>query len=350
VVEGARITDAGVRLPNSHVTHLASTTAIPADHAVEPGPSAVLGISEKGSPSRRPRPRAPTGRRSSNGVAIVIITLVLLAANVAGASYYRLPIGQRVRSPLHPLLKSSGTVGQTAGIVALAIFVFLWLYPLRKRWRALAFTGAVGRWMDVHIVAALALPLLLTIHAAWKFGGVIGLGFWAMMIVCASGIVGRYLYVRIPRSRSGAELSLEEVAGQRRALTQQIVDATGLHVDDVRAMLNVKPTGNEPGSVIRSVSRLVASDLTRWRTRREIRRRWRAYARRSAAVEARTINEVAELAVRETELAERVALLHLTQRVFRWWHVAHRPIALTALIAVFIHVAVVVAVGATWFW
>ena len=49
-------------------------------------------------------------------------------------------------------------------------------------------------------------------------------------------------------------------------------------------------------------------------------------------------------------LAQQVALLAATHRIFRWWHVAHRPIAVTALIAVAIHVAVVVAVGATWFW
>ena len=278
------------------------------------------------------------------------ITVLLVAANVAGARYYQLPVGERVRSPLHPILRSSGVVGQTAGIIALAIFVFLWLYPLRKRWRALAFTGSVGRWMDVHIVAALALPLLLAIHAAWRFGGIIGLGFWAMMIVCASGIVGRYLYVRIPRSRSGAELSLEEVSGQRRALTQQIVDMTGLHLDEVRSMLDVGARSGEPATAAGFLGRLIASDLARWRTRREIRRRWQAYGRRVTKLDDRTINEIADLAAREVELAERVALLHVTQRVFRWWHVAHRPIALTALIAVVIHVAVVVAVGATWFW
>jgi hypothetical protein len=31
------------------------------------------------------------------------------------------------------------------------------------------------------------------------------------------------------------------------------------------------------------------------------------------------------------------------------WHAAHRPVAITAFIAVTIHVVVVVAVGATWF-
>lgn len=278
------------------------------------------------------------------------ITVVLIALNLAGARYYLLPIGERVRAPLHPLLKSSGTIGQTAGIIAFAIFVFLWLYPLRKKWRWLAFTGSVGRWMDVHIVAALSLPLLLAVHAAWRFGGVIGLGYWAMMIVCASGIIGRYLYVRIPRSRTGAELSLEEVAGQRRALVQRIIDATGLTLDEVQALTATTRAREHAPNALRAIRSMLVNDIDQWRMRRTIRSRCRAYGSRLSGLDRRTIDEVTACAAREMALTQQVALLHATHRVFRWWHVAHRPIAITALVAVIIHVAVVAFVGATWFW
>ena len=43
-------------------------------------------------------------------------------------------------------------------------------------------------------------------------------------------------------------------------------------------------------------------------------------------------------------------MLDATHAVFRWWHVLHRPVAIAALLAVLIHVAVVVALGATWLW
>ena len=247
-------------------------------------------------------------------------------------------------------MRSSGIVGQSAGVLAVLIFAFLWLYPLRKRSRWLAFTGSVARWLDVHIVAALSLPLLLAIHAAWRFGGVIGLGFWAMMIVCASGIVGRYLYVRIPRSRTGAELSLEEVAGQRRALVQHIVDVTGLDLHDVQVLTGAAGPAAAPPSAWRAIRAMVVNDLTRWRLRRGIGRRWRALASRGVTLDQKTLDDVAACAAREMALAQQVALLAVTHRIFRWWHVAHRPIALTALIAVVIHVAVVVALGVTWFW
>ena len=56
------------------------------------------------------------------------------------------------------------------------------------------------------------------------------------------------------------------------------------------------------------------------------------------------------LARREMALTQQARLLEGTQRVFRLWHVAHRPVAIGALIAVLVHVGVVVAVGATWLW
>src|ERR1035437_277917 len=73
-------------------------------------------------------------------VVLVAISAPLVAINVAGARYYLAPQAVRVRDELHPWLRPSGYVGQSAGIVALLIFVFLWLYPLRKKWKGLALT------------------------------------------------------------------------------------------------------------------------------------------------------------------------------------------------------------------
>jgi hypothetical protein len=36
--------------------------------------------------------------------------------------------------------------------------------------------------------------------------------------------------------------------------------------------------------------------------------------------------------------------------VFRHWHAAHRPFAITALFAVCAHVIVAIRMGQTWFW
>jgi hypothetical protein len=287
-------------------------------------------------------------RRST--IVLIVMCLPLLAINILGAPYYTASLAVRARHPWREWLQPSGYVGQSAGIAAFVIFVFLWLYPLRKKWRALRWTGSVGRWLDVHVTAALTLPLLVAIHAAWRSDGVIGLGLLAMLIVIASGIVGRYLYTRIPRARGGLELSRDEVAAQRRELIQELAAATGLTPQALETDLHAGQTGDVEGNPLRVLTRLVADDLFRWRRTRKLRARWGAAAPRGRhRLNERQLREAVRLATRELKLEQQSRMLSATHRVFRYWHVAHRPFALTALVAVVIHVVVVVAVGATWF-
>jgi len=292
---------------------------------------------------------APRARVRPGPIAAVLIATLLIAGNIAGARYYALPMAERVRSPLHPWLRPAGYVGQSAGILAVTAFLFLWLYPIRKKYKSLAWTGSVGAWLDVHITCALLLPLIVAIHAAWRFGGVIGLGFDAMMIVWASGVVGRYLYVRIPRSRSGKELTLEEISAQRRTLVTELAAKTGLDPAQVEASLSTAPSDEDdsPG-IVRSLLAMAAADLTRRRVTRELRRQWGHLA--GHPLDRETLDSAVELATREIALEQWAGIDVRLAGIFRYWHTVHRPVAIMALLAVAIHVAVVVYLGATWFY
>lgn len=279
----------------------------------------------------------------------ITMIAVLAALNLYGARYYMLPLGERVRDPMHTLLRSSGTLGQATGVLAFLIFVFLWLYPLRKKWRALAFTGSIAKWLDVHVVAAIGLPLLLTVHAAWRSDGLIGIGFASMLVVCASGVVGRYLYTRIPRARSGAELTRDEVVVERNRLIDDIATDVGLDPRVIESALDDGGQGGGEAGVMRIFADLFTNDIRRWRKTRQLRHRLQELAQGRQVSEA-ALSHALKLADREIALSQQVRMLEATQRVFRYWHVAHKPFALTALLAVMIHVVVVVAVGATWFY
>jgi hypothetical protein len=297
-----------------------------------------------------PRPAVPSRERPRGRRAFRFSLVLLVALCVVGLPYYTLPMAERVRSPWHPWLKSSGYIGQSAGILALVIFLFLWLYPLRKRWRWLAFTGAIARWLDVHVLVALALPLLVAIHAAWRFEGLIGLGFWSMMVVWFSGIGGRYIYARIPRSRVGVELTREEIAVRRRALVEEMAAGSGLAANVIETTLAGAAPPTAPRGVWGTLGRMVADDFARRRAARALRRLWRAHGVRRRKHDREMLGAMLRLARREMALAQQARMLDATQDVFRYWHVLHRPVAVVALIAVVVHVAVVVALGATWLW
>lgn len=293
------------------------------------------------SPKRRERAAG-----AISGV-VVLPWLLLLALSVWGADYYSAPLGERMRHSLHPLLRPSGIVGQTAGLLTFAGFLFLWLYPLRKKLGAAgAWMGRIPEWLEVHIVVGLTLPLLGAVHAAWRFDGVIGLGYWAMLVVAASGVVGRYVYARIPRNRGGLELDAEQLAQQRRQLLMELMEITGLEREVVESTLAADPVPPRGSNLAATLLRMVRDDFRRRRAVRELRHQWEAIAGGEADTE--KLREVARLARRQMALTQQARLLGETQRIFRHWHTLHRPVAITALLAVTIHVLVVVWTGVTW--
>jgi hypothetical protein len=95
---------------------------------------------------------------------------------------------------------------------------------------------------------------------------------------------------------------------------------------------------------------MVADDWQRRGAARRLRREIRRRTPRRRAGDSAALREVLRLANREMALVQQSRMLGATQDVLRFWHVAHRPLAVTALAAVLVHVAVVVTVGATWLW
>jgi hypothetical protein len=289
---------------------------------------------------------APAAGRNGRGdLPLLILIGVPVLVTAWGLPYYMAPTAQRLRHPLHPLLKSSGPLGLGFGALALFMFLFMWLYPLRKQARWLAWTGPIGKWMDVHVVMGLALPVIAAVHAGWHFDGLIGLGMGAMVVVSLSGLVGRYLYTHIPRDRAGLELSLEQVGGERRALLTQIAIATGLTPQDAERSLALDPRPYAGLDLVRTFARLIADDWTRWWTMRRLRREWSRRVAGGSPLDRRSLASALKLARREMALQQQMRALEATRRVFAWWHVAHRPFALTALVAVLVHVGVAVWIG-----
>ena len=276
--------------------------------------------------------------------AVLFGLIPFVTITVAGLPYYTLPLGQRLRSAYHPFLKPSGWIGQSAGLVAFALFLFLWLYPIRKRIKGAPFLGPVPRWLDAHIVAGALVPFAAALHAGFRFTGLIGLGYASMLVVALSGLVGRYVYLRIPRGRAGLELTREQASAERREILGELVDSTGLDPRQLVDLLRPVPVPAAAG-VLRTFVCLMRDDLDRRRAIRKLLSRCGVQRAKQGRARLRL---VATLARREMALAQQVRALDATSRVFRLWHAFHLPFAIMAFLAVTVHVVVVVVIGATW--
>lgn len=304
-------------------------------------------------PARRPpEPEGVAPARSRMGLGVMLGFLgLLVTVHLVGLPYFLLPTVERVRSPLHPWFRPSGIIGQAAGIAAFVMFIFLWLYPLQKRFRVLAFMGSRAAWLDAHVVAGLCVPFLATLHAAWHFSGLIGLGYGAMMVAWLSGILGRYIYVRIPRSKTGVELTREELEVQRRDVLRQIVDATGIDAELLEHALltGVSPTTSPDMNPLKAVGVMIADDARRWRTARQLRWNWHGASAAEKRSDRKTRAALNGLMRREIALMQQARMLDGTRRLLRYWHVGHKPMAIVALVAVVLHVTTAIVLGVTWF-
>ena len=144
------------------------------------------------------------------------------ASSFYGFDYYKLSAIDRPFSPKHHMLRPSGPIGLYLGFLGVALFVGIFLYPIRKHWAWLGQMGKTRHWLDIHVLMGLTAPFIVAFHSTLKFRGIAGMAFWIMFAVSASGVVGRYLYAQIPRKVTTAELSMKELQELQERLSQQL--------------------------------------------------------------------------------------------------------------------------------
>jgi hypothetical protein len=288
----------------------------------------------------------------------VLVTLVCGALALAGwmgwrgADYYRLPLSERPLHPLHAQLRPSGSAGIRLGLLSATLFFCIYLYPLRKRIAWMQRIGKTKRWLDVHVALGLVVPLLVTVHASFKVHGLIGMAYWIMMAIVASGVAGRYLYAQIPRSVSAAELSLKELAEQAEALRGRLQEQKLFTAEELAAVMETPSRDAvEAMGLPRALAAMVALDVKRPFLVAALRRRvlgreewvrtlWGL--RRSRHPELETVLS----AVRASAwLQAKIAFLRRAGEVFHLWHVVHKPFSYSFAVIVAAHIILVVLMG-----
>ena len=187
-----------------------------------PDGSAAPQVADTGS-RRAPRPRW-TGLSLALSLSL-LLALGTVAWLAAFADYYLLSPDRRPASRWHELLRPSGPVGLAFGVAAtLLILANLAYLARRSRWGA-RLPGSLRGWMSAHIVTAILATLLVVLHGAMAPRNTLGgQAFAAMVVLLATGAVGRYLYSLVQRAANGRELRQDEV----RARLAELSAARGL--------------------------------------------------------------------------------------------------------------------------
>lgn len=260
-----------------------------------------------------------------------------------GYSYYATSVEDRPFHDAHTMLKPSGPMGHGLGIIGtLLILIGVFSYIGRKKKKFLPRVGALKYWLEFHIFLCSIGPLMILFHTAFKFGGIVSISFWSMVAVVLSGVIGRFIYIQIPRTIQGRELSLNEIKDMRDALSQELREKYSL--DD--AVYN-----NLIEATQRKFEYADQPLLTRMMKRPAYNRGIRSSVRASLKqtnLSTKDKKGVMRLVENEMTINARISRLQTMQTLFKYWHVAHLPFALIMLVIMVIHVAITITFGYRW--
>ena len=286
---------------------------------------------------------SPLVHRLYIGTLTSIVVLTTLLLFYKGIPYYTTPLEERFYHPDHDLFKPSGVFGHGLGIVGtLLIVIGVFGYIAKKKYKALHRFGRLKYWLEFHIFLCSLGPVMILFHTAFKFGGIVSISFWSMVLVVASGVVGRFIYIQIPRTIEGRELSLTEVKSMKGNLDEILKNSYQLDASSEQSIL-AAATVSTPKSGGGFFSNLIQKFFEDKKTIQRVKN-----VLRQNNFSGPDIKHVVQLVNNEISLNNRIDRLLLMQKLFRYWHIVHLPFALIMLIIMIIHVVVTVTFGFRW--
>jgi hypothetical protein len=284
-------------------------------------------------PRRRVVATRPHARRDG---ALLAIVAVLVGGAMAIARSGRFTAGS--------------DLGYWIGVAGGVAMLLLFLYPLRKRVRALRGVGTTRFWFAVHMMLGIGGPLLIIVHSTLHFGSINAIvAFTSMSLVAASGIVGRYLYARIHHGLYGRRASLAELRAQA-GIDSEAVRSKLAFAPEVERRLEafarrVEAAGN--AGLARPLRFFAVGPLAIVERHRSVREATRLLRMRALAEGwtpeklAHRIRSRKALIGAYLRAVQRVAQFGVFERLFSWWHILHVPLVYMLVLSAIAHVVAV---------
>lgn len=225
-------------------------------------------------------------------------------------------------------------IGYYLGLIGGILMLLLLVYPLKKRVKILQRMGSTKPWFVFHMLCGVVGPLAIIYHSTFRIGSQNALvAMVSMLLVAGSGIIGRFIYVRIHHGLSEHELRLDELEGDETSEAMNFNRDMQWAPDVLAELMDFRAQANQPAN-----SRIVGAvnffnlPLVEWRVRRQ------CHARLSIHLDHRAVvrkwdakkrilrgRQFDSLVAHYTTTVTRRAQFSLYRKMFAWWHILHLP-------------------------
>ena len=244
------------------------------------------------------------------------------------------------------LYTPASDLGYWLGVAGGSLMLVLLIYPLRKRFRALAVLGPLKHWFRFHLVAGIAGPLIVLFHSTFhvgSFNAAVALG--SMLLVVASGIVGRYLYRKVHHGLYGSRATASEL---QRALAGKIAELQPLlaglpAVEREIAEFSVL-AAHEPAGRWRRALHFASLGWRRRLAKRRVQLAISQYLEQAGgetAAAGALLRGLTRTIADTLQAQQRAAQFATYEKLFSLWHVVHIPFLCMLVVTAIVHVVAV---------
>jgi len=242
--------------------------------------------------------------------------------------------------------KSGAGFGYALGLIGGSMLLIMMLYPVCKRVRFMREWGPLKYWFKMHMIFGIVGPLLVLFHSTLHVGSFnAGVALSCMLLVVASGIIGRFIYRRIHHGLYGSRATVQELQ-QTMMKELEALDTLLRRMPLVKAELDAFAAlvSHQPEGWWRRVGHFLSLGWRRSVAGHRVRRAIARYvARDTVGGEASHAGLTALLRTIDATLqaAQRAAQFTTYERLFSLWHVIHIPFMCMLVITAVVHVVAV---------
>jgi hypothetical protein len=250
------------------------------------------------------------------------------------------------------LLTAESGLGYALGIIGGSMMLLLLIYPLRKRfYHSAIFIFSTKNWFKLHMMLGVLGPLLILYHANFSLGSTnsnVALG--SMLLMVASGLIGRYIYGKIHYGLYGKKVHLQELINHQLLAGKQLDDDQADEAILISEALIERLHASERSLVGRkglfgNLSRVFTLGLSTrfsyWILVRRLRKDQlnnKRYMCLSRAERRQQLKPVRLHIASHLSTVRKISGLIFYERLFSLWHMLHLPIFFMLIITGFVHV------------
>ena len=237
------------------------------------------------------------------------------------------------------------TLGFNLGLIGSLIMLMALLgYPLRKHTRCMQRWGVLKQWFRLHLFFGIIGPILVLFHTTFHVRSLnAGIALASMLLVVASGLIGRYLYAMIHLGLYG-----------RRATLQELQEQFSPSSEDAKSRLHFAPRVDHwlqrfasssihterrfPFSLFWFLTLAMRRKILEFRCAREL--QWIMHNRRIPEFPGGA-PEAIGLVGTYLKGVQRVEQFTTYERIFSLWHVLHIPLIYILVGSTAVHIVAV---------